>query len=274
MGVQLCNQKFDKFSVFRKDIRRIYYGNLSRHCGGDVLCPTHQRIYAVSMKAISMNIIKTLPLISFFFLGVAPNKAALNPISPSDFATGAVVLDFSALANFTEANGLALGGVLFQVTKNSAPTNGIVAIDNGPGITGNVAPPNLVSIADIDGVAVVVSLPNLTTQFGYGYAIRVEDSVPSATTINLFAGQTPIGSISFTGTPDPQFAGGFAGVASDSPFDRAVIEFSDAGDAFALDNVTFVNGVSEQGATVILLPIGLCVLLCLRLGYRTQLEHH
>ena len=179
-----------------------------------------------------MNIIKTLPLISFFFLGVAPNKAALNPISPSDFATGAVVLDFSALANFTEANGLALGGVLFQVTKNSAPTNGIVAIDNGPGITGNVAPPNLVSIADIDGVAVVVSLPNLTTQFGYGYAIRVEGSVPSATTINLFAGQTPIGSISFTGTPDPQFAGGFAGVASDSPLDRAVIEFSDVGDAF------------------------------------------
>jgi len=46
------------------------------------------------------------------------------------------------------------------------------------------------------------------------------------------------------------------------------------GDAFALDNVTFVNGVSEQGATVILLPIGLCVLLCLRLGYHTQLERH
>jgi hypothetical protein len=112
--------------------------------------------------------------------------------------------------------------------------------------------------ADIDGAALVVSLPNLTTQFGYGYAILSEDTVPAATTINLFAGQTSIGNISFTGTPDPLFTGGFAGVASDTPFDRAVITFSDVAGAFAVDNVTFVGGIPDQGETVILLSIGLC----------------
>jgi hypothetical protein len=224
-----------------------------------------------------MNIIKALSVLSLCFLSPASNNAALTPISPADFPASAVVLDFSGLADGTEANGLVLGGVLFQVTKNGVPTDGIVIVDGGPGTTGNITPPNLVSVPDaaIDGVAVVISLPNLMTQFGYGYAIRVEDTIPGATAISLFAGQTLIGNIPFTGTPDPQFAGGFAGVASDSPFDRAVITFSDASDAFALDNVTFASGASgvpEPGSTVILLPIGLCVLFCLRIGYHTQLE--
>jgi hypothetical protein len=220
-----------------------------------------------------MNIIRTLSVVLLSSLAPASNNAALTPISRADFAAGATVLDFSGLADGTEANNLVLDGVVFQVTKDGTPTNGIVAVDGGPGVTQNISPPNLVSIADIDGVALVVSLPNLTNQFGYGYAIRFEASVPTATTISLFAGQTVIGNISFTGTPDPQFAGGFAGVASKSPFDRAVISFSDLGDAFAVDNVTFASGVSEQGTTMILLSIGMGVLLCLRVGYHTQLEY-
>jgi hypothetical protein len=220
-----------------------------------------------------MNIIKPLSILSLCFLVPPSNNAALSPISPADFAASAVVLDFSGFADNTQANGLVLGGVLFQVTKNGAPTSGIVIVDGGPGVTGNITPPNLVSVpnAAIDDVAVVISLPNLMTKFGYGYAVNVEDTVPGATAISLFAGQTLIGNISFTGTPDPKFAGGFAGVTSDSPFDRAVITFSDVGDAFALDNVTFASGgVPEPGSTVILLPIGLCVLLCLRLCYHTS----
>jgi hypothetical protein len=115
------------------------------------------------------------------------------------------VLHFSILADNTDANGLGLDGVLFQVTKNGPSTNGIVVVDGGPGTTGNITPPNLVSIADLDGVALIVSLPNLVTQFGYGYAILAEISVPAATTIDLFAGSTPLGSISFTGIRDPIF---------------------------------------------------------------------
>jgi len=151
------------------------------------------------------------------------------------------------------------------VTKNSIPSNGIVVADGGPGTTGNITPPNLVSLSDPNGVALIVSLPNLAIQFGYGYAINVAVSVPAATTIELFAGATPIGSISFTGIPDPVFTGGFAGVASGTPLDRAVLTFSDVGDAFAVDNVTFsANKASDEGQTLILLSGGVSLLLFLR----------
>ena len=136
-------------------------------------------------------------------------------MGPPDFASGATGLDFSALADNTEGNGLVLDAVLFHVTKNS--------VDGGPGTTGNITPPNLVSLSDPNGVALIVSLSNLAIQFGYGYALNAEVSIPAATTIELFAGSTPVGSISFTGIPDPTFTEGFAGIATDTQFNRAVL---------------------------------------------------
>ena len=107
-------------------------------------------------------------------------------------------------------------------------------------------PPNLVSLSDPNGVALIVSLPHLASQFGYGYAINAAVSVPAATTIELFAG-----------------------VASDTPFDRAVLTFSDVGDAFAVDNVTFnANKASDEGQTLILLSGGVSLLLFLRASRR------
>jgi len=230
-----------------------------------MLYPTDKPAYAARIKTNPMNIIKALPALVLYLLATSLSHATLTPIGPLDFASGATVLNFSTLADNTEANGLVLDGVLFQVTKNGSSTNGIVIVDGGPGITGNISPPNLVSIADLDGVALIVSLPNLTTQFGYGYALRAEISVPAATTIDLFAGSTPVGSISFAGIPDPIFTGGFAGVASDTPFDRAVLTFSDVSDAFAVDNVTFsANKASDEGQTLILLSAGVSFLLFLR----------
>jgi hypothetical protein len=212
-----------------------------------------------------MNIIRALPALVLYLLATSFSHAALTPIGPLDFASGAKVLDFSALADGTEANGLVVNGVLFQVTKNGSSTNAIVSVDGGPGTTGNISPPNLVTFVSPNGIALIVSLPNLASQFGYGYAINAEVSVPAATTIELFAGATPIGSISFTGIPDPFFTGGFAGVASDTPFDLAVLTFSNAGDAFAADNVTFsANKASDEGQTLILLSAGVSLLLFLR----------
>ena len=219
---------------------------------------------------------KTLLASAIFLLATSFGHAALTPIGPLDFASGAKVFDFSALADGTEANGLILDAVLFQVTKNGVLTDGIVVVDGGPGTTGNISPPNLVSILDPDGVALVVSLPNLATQFGYGYAILAQVSVPAATTIELFAGSTSVGSIPFVGIPDPTFTGGFAGVASDTPFDRAVLTFSDVSIAFAVDNVTFVktvSTVSDEGRTLILLSVGIFVLLGLRVGHRPQFRY-
>ena len=59
------------------------------------------------------------------------------------------------------------------------------------------------------------------------------------------------------GDSRPDLHRGFAGVASDTPFDRAVLTFSDVGDAFAVDNVTFnANKASDEGQTLILLSAG------------------
>jgi len=248
---------------------RISYGNLSGHAGVNMLYATDTPAYVARIKFILMNIIRALSTLALCLLTPPFSQAALTPIGPLDFASGATTLDFAALPTDTEANGLILDAVLFQVTKNSVATNGIVFVDGGPGTTGNIMPPNLVSLSDPNGVALIVSLPHLASQFGYGYAINAAVSVPAATTIELFAGATPIGSISFTGIPDPLFTGGFAGVASDTPFDRAVLTFSDVGDAFAVDNVTFnANKASDEGQTLILLSGGVSLLLFLRASRR------
>jgi len=189
------------------------------------------RAYAARIKSNLTNIIRALPALVLYFLATSFSHAALTPIGPLDFASGATVLDFSALADNTEANGLIVDGVLFQATKNGSSTNGVLIVDGGPGTTGNITPPNLVSLSDLNAIALIVSLPNLAIQFGYGYAFNAAVSIPVATTIELFAGSAPVGSISFTGIPDPIFTGGYAGVASNTPFDRAVLTFSDVGDA-------------------------------------------
>jgi len=209
---------------------RIVYGNLSARADLDRLYPTDMRAYAARIKSNLMNIIRALPVLILYFLAASFSHAALTPIGPLDFA-GATVLDFSALADNTEANGLIVDGVLFQATKNGSSTNGVVIVDGGPGRTGNITQPNLVSLSDLNAIALIVSLPNLAIQFGYGYALNAAVSIPVATTIELFAGSASVGSISFTGIPDPIFTGGYAGVASDTPFDRAVLTFSDVGDA-------------------------------------------
>jgi hypothetical protein len=230
-----------------------------------VLYPTDKPAYAARNKSILMNIIRALSTLALYLLAAPFGHAALTPIGPLDFASGATVIDFSGLADGTEANGLVVNGVLFQVTKNGSSTNGIVSVDGGPGTTGNISPPNLVTFVSPNGIALIVSLPNLATQFGYGYALAADVSISSATTIELFAGAAPVGSISFAGIPDPDLTGGFAGVASDTPFDRAVLTFSDVGDAFAVDNVTFgANRASDEGQTLILLSAGISILLFVR----------
>ena len=125
--------------------------------------------YAARIKSSLMNIIRALPALVLYLLATSFSHAALTPIGPLDFASGATVLDFSALADNTEANGLIVDGVLFQATKNGSSTNGVLIVDGGPGTTGNITPPNLVSLSDLNAIALIVSLPNLAIQFGYGY---------------------------------------------------------------------------------------------------------
>jgi hypothetical protein len=124
------------------------------------------RVYAAGIKSNLMNIIRACQPSSQFF-----SRNVFQPRGPysNRTASGATVLDFSALADNTEANGLIVDGVLFQATKNGSSTNGVVIVDGGPGTTGNITPPNLVSLSDLNAIALIVSLPNLAIQFGYGY---------------------------------------------------------------------------------------------------------
>jgi hypothetical protein len=159
---------------------------------------------------------------------------AVVAVGPGAFPASPV-LNFSTLATGTEVNGLVVNGVQFTYSLG----NGIVIIDGGPGVTNNITPQNIVSIGNNTGVLGVL-LPSQSTLFGYGYAILNTITVANATTIALFLGASPVGSLSYMGVPDPTFAGGFAGIQSTLPFDRVQLTFNSAvAPAFAVDNVRF-----------------------------------
>jgi hypothetical protein len=147
------------------------------------------------------------------------------------------IITFTGLADGTEVNGLTVSGVLFSYSLG----NGDVIIDGGPGITNNIAPPNIVSIDDDTGT-LTMFLPTPATMFGYGYAILDTAPVANATTISVFSGATSLGSLSYNGVPDPFFTGGFAGIQSTVAFDRVAVTFNAAvAPAFALDNIRIAN---------------------------------
>jgi hypothetical protein len=134
-----------------------------------------------------------------------------------------------------------------------------VQIDGGPGTTNNITPPNIVSVGDDTGILGLL-LPAPVTLFGYGYAILNVVTVANATTINIFMGTTNLGTLSYTGDPDPTFAGGFAGIQSTVPFDRVELTFnSTAAPAFAVDNVRFA--IVPEPSTILLTGVALALLL-------------
>jgi len=189
--------------------------------------------------------------------------AAVIPIGPF---TGSTVITFTGLADLTEVNGLSTDGVTFSYTIGGVPTDGDVIIDEGPGMTNQITPPNIVTIGDDSGVLGLL-LPAAVTQFGYGYAVSSVLVVPDATTIALFMNTTNVGSLSFTGNPDPLFAGGFAGVQSTIPFNRVELTFnSAAAQAFAVDNITFGNpsGLVPEPSSAALMAVALLALWPLR----------
>ena len=90
---------------------------MSRRSSVGMLCPTETPAYATRVKSNLMNIIRSLPGFVVYLLTTSFGHAALTPIGPLDFASGATKLDFAGLSTGTEANGLMHDAVLFQVTK-------------------------------------------------------------------------------------------------------------------------------------------------------------
>ena len=196
--------------------------------------------------------------LTFVVLGSNASADVIS-ISPSAFPPSSTLLNFNGLANGTEVNGLTVNGVSFTYLVGGSPLNGAVIINGGPGITNNITPPNIVSVGNNTGT-LIITLPSPVNLFGYGYALLSGSAVTNATTISVFSGITPLGSLSYNGVLDPFFTGGFAGIQSTIPFDRVAVNFNSvAAPAFALDNIRFANTttVIPEPATLLLLGTGL-----------------
>ena len=188
----------------------------------------------------------------------ASASASVIAVGPAAFPTSASLIDFQTVPTGTEVNGLAINGVTFSYTVGGVPLNGAIVIGDSPGITNSIFPPNIVSTGNATGVlGIQLSAPVFL--LGYGYAVFSTGTLPAATTISVFSGATPLGSLPYTGMSDPFYTGGFAGVQSTIAFDRVQVTFN-VGETqgFALDNLQFAS--VPEPSTVWLLTLGLVLL--------------
>lgn len=200
------------------------------------------------------RLLAAMLLVIGLFLTAQPANASTISVGVGAFGAGSTLTTFAGLPDGLEVNGLTVGGILFQYSLG----NGQVVIDGGPGVTNNVAPPNIVSIGNNTGI-LTLTLPSLVDTFGYGFAVLNTVAVAAATTISLFNGATPVGSQSYNGVPDTVFAGGFAGIQSTLLFNRVDLTFNSVlAPAFAVDNVrTFNSAAVPEPATLTLLGSGI-----------------
>jgi len=197
-----------------------------------------------------------LVLISLLFAAAAHSSASVIPIGLPAFPSNSTFIGFDGLTDGTDVNGLIVNPGAFSYLIGGSPTSGQVAIGQGPGITNDIIPPAIVSSGDATGT-LIVSLASPVNFFGYGYAVLATQAVNNATTLSILNGNSVLVSISYSASPDPTFAGGFAGLESTDPFDKVAISFnSSAVPAFAIDNILFAEAVPEPRMIGILLIAG------------------
>jgi hypothetical protein len=93
-------------------------------------------------------------------------------------------------------------------------------------------------------------------------------TLTGTTTIQLFNGETSLGSLLYSSMPDPAGQGGFAGIRSTTPFDRAELTFGTIFGpvGFGVDNIRFtpVAETVPEPSSIVLQSLGLGVVAYLR----------
>lgn len=182
---------------------------------------------------------KPLPDFLVFVAAVAltslagTSHAALMPIGIGDFSGTETVIDYSAVPLSTPVHGETVDGVLHEFTIGGVPSN--------QATIGTLDTDHVTGRAILGRTSGILSLqfPDVQTRMGFGWSLS--DVGTGGVQIELFdAADTSLGAVDFSGSPDPFFVGGFAGVESDTPFSSAEVSWLHPGDiAFAFDNLRF-----------------------------------
>lgn len=195
--------------------------------------------------------------------GAAQASPILIAVDKTEFSADALLIDFGTENTHQAIDGATVGGVEFGFSVNGTSSRDATVTTTGPGISNNCAP------AYIEGNArgiLELVFPEAEQRFGFGYAISTiiptEPSVGPTTTIELFdAAGASLGSLGYTGARDPNFVGGFAGIQSPLPFNRAEVRFPNGNAGrFAFDNARF-EPVPEPSTLALLVAGGLGLLL-------------
>ena len=99
--------------------------------------------------------------------------------------------------------------------------------------------------------------------FGFGFIQNgPPPGVDDAVSVELFLGSESLGALAFDSAPYPTLLGGFAGIGSTTPFDRAIITFRNTTftSDYAIDNLRFnAVAVSEPASLAMVGFAGLAV---------------
>ena len=186
------------------------------------------------------------------------NEALLTPpaVNPAS------IVHFDEVPDGTPINGLTIKGFTFsENTPQALATSG-----GGPGPTNHISPPEALQLLGTFNpatYALTVTMPGAVTSFGFGFAILDLAPTANALTITLFNGATNLGSLTYAGSPDPMFDGGFAGIGSTDAFTSARITFGPTAQSYAIDNMAAVTAAIPEPGTA-LFGLALCGIAAIR----------
>jgi len=186
-----------------------------------------------------------------FFLTAAVSASATLITLPAA-SLSAPILDPGTIVNFGEVSiGTPIIGQTIKGFAFAENFPGATVSAAGPGSTLNLTSPSLQSGGGYSPAtyALTVTMPYRLTSFGFGFAILNFVPTVDAVTITVFDGLTNLGALTYPGSPDPAFDGGFAGIESTIPFTSARITFGPSAAAFAIDNLA---AVPEPGSLALL----------------------